>query len=741
MGHDGFAAAWIWPLLAAFGLIMAHVRAADDAHHGSVRLFRAGAHQVDVSPRRFPVIVNAMFTERTATNVVDPLYAKALMLDDGRLRIALCVVDTCMMDRGLIDRAKESAAAVTGIPIDRMLVCATHTHSAPAAMGCLGSRVDPDYAAQLPSLIAEAIAGAAAAMQPAQVSWGAVDDWEHTFNRRWIRRPDKMLVDPFGERTVRAHMHPGHESPDAIGPSGPVDPGLALLALRTREGQPLALWANYSQHYYDSPLLSSDYYGRFARHIATALGADPNGRGFVAMMSQGTSGDLMWMDYGSPRRDIGYDAYAREVSDRAMGIYRSLRWRNWVPLQMAERILSLNYRVPDASRLAWARALTNTFAGRLPQTLPEIYAAEALHLHARPSTHLKVQAIRVGGLGITAMPNEVFALTGLRLKAQSPLQPTMNVELANGAEGYIPPPEQHRLGGYTTWPARTAGLEVQAEPRIAEAALQLLEEVAGQKRRPMKQEHGPYARRVLADHPVAYWRFDDAVTPQARDASRHQHHALYEDGIALFLPGAGSGTGHLPHPQLRPSYFSGSQINRSAHFAGGRVRAQVPRLNDRYSAEMWIWNGLPHDVRPVTGWFFSRGNESELAGDGEHLGIGGTRRADEQGRVILFCGDESAARCVGRTVLGTKTWHHVVIVRDRGLVTLYVDGVLDATAPWASKAASGNSRVFLGGRSDNHAHFEGKLDEVALYRRALTAAEVRNHYRAAGQVSQAPSHP
>ena len=51
----------------------------------------------------------------------------------------------------------------------------------------------------------------------------------------------------------------------------------------------------------------------------------------------------------------------------------------------------------------------------------------------------------------------------------------MNIELANGSEGYIPPPEQHALGGYTTWPARTAGLEVQAEPKIVETVLWLFE--------------------------------------------------------------------------------------------------------------------------------------------------------------------------------------------------------------------------------------------------------------------------
>ena len=49
--------------------------------------FRAGAHAVNISPTNFPVRVNAMFTERSADKVVDPLFAKALALDDGTTRL------------------------------------------------------------------------------------------------------------------------------------------------------------------------------------------------------------------------------------------------------------------------------------------------------------------------------------------------------------------------------------------------------------------------------------------------------------------------------------------------------------------------------------------------------------------------------------------------------------------------------------------------------------------------------
>jgi len=95
-----------------------------------------------------------------------------------------------------------------------------------------------------------------------------------------------------------------------------------------------------------------------------------------------------------------------------------------------------------------------------------------------PTRELKIQAIRLGGLVIVALPNEVFGSTGLEIKATSPLKPTFTIELANGYAGYVPPPEQHALGGYTTWRARSSLLEEQAEPKIKAKVLQMLQEVA-----------------------------------------------------------------------------------------------------------------------------------------------------------------------------------------------------------------------------------------------------------------------
>ena len=95
---------------------------------------------------------------------------------------------------------------------------------------------------------------------------------------------------------------------------------------------------------------------------------------------------------------------------------------------------------------------------------------------------MKLQAIRIGDLGIAAIPNEVFALTGLKIKAMSPLPMTFTMELANGSEGYIPPPEQHKLGGYETWRARSSYLEVDASNRISAALSDLLTQVTPPRR-------------------------------------------------------------------------------------------------------------------------------------------------------------------------------------------------------------------------------------------------------------------
>ena len=87
---------------------------------------------------------------------------------------------------------------------------------------------------------------------------------------------------------------------------------------------------------------------------------------------------------------------------------------------------------------------------------------------------IQLQALRIGDLGIAAIPFETFTETGLELKDRSPFQDTFTIELANGSFGYLPTPPQHRLGGYETW-LGTNYVEKEATTKIVAALLEMFQ--------------------------------------------------------------------------------------------------------------------------------------------------------------------------------------------------------------------------------------------------------------------------
>jgi hypothetical protein len=680
---------------------------------------RLGVYAQDITPQKFPVHVSGDFFDRTADRVVAPLHARTFVLDDGTTKLVMCVIDSCGVGREMLDEIKVLASAATGIPAERMMLSATHTHSAPS-FGGLGAEPDPHYPAFFVKQVAAGIERAAKDLRPVHVGWTVVKNWEQTHCRQWVYRADRMFADPFGDVTVRVNMHPGWQNPNVIGPSGPVDPDLSLLAFRTPDGKPVALLANYSMHYYGADPISPDYMGLFSER-AEALIA-PGDEAFMAAMSQGTAGDMHWMEYGEPARNVGIERYTDDMLKLAHAAYQTIEYRPDATLAMAESLLELRVREPDEKRLAWAREVMKGVGDRAPKTHAEVYAREAIYLHEKPEQELKLQAIRIGDLGFAAIPNEVFALTGLKIKAQSPLEHTVNLYLANGAHGYIPPAELHPLGGYTTWPARSAGLEVGAEAKITDAVLGLLERVADKPRRPKVESHGAYAKAVLADKPVAYWRLNEWGGPDAADAAGNAARATQETGVLFYLEGPDS-----------PAFSGPDTINRAPHFAGGRMAADLAGLGSTYSVEFWFWNGLASEARPVTGYLVSRGADGDPDAAGDHLGIAGTAAGADHGKLFFYNGNRHRASLIGRQAIAPRTWNHVLYVRDGTRVAAYLNG--SPEPEFAGEAEVGHApdvcQFFLAGRNDRLFGLEGRLDEVAIYDRALGGDVAAAHFRLA----------
>lgn len=676
---------------------------------------QVGAVVTNVTPIELPVLVNGGMVSRSLDKINTPVNARTIVVADGENRIAICIVDSCMLPRQLCDDVKALTARETSLEADRILISATHAHSAPSSMGALGTDPDEDYVVFLRERLVKSFVAAEKNLEPAKVGWAVGQAPEFTALRRWIRRPDRLELDPFGNPTVRANMHAGRNHDDVTGESGPEDPDLSLISFQSVSGRPIAVMANFSMHYFGDRDLSADYFGRFSEGLKQRISPEETEGHppFVGMMSHGCSGDIWrrdYKDYDPKAEDFTIESFSEGLLDIAMEAYEKIEYKD-ADIDMAEARIQLDYRVPDAQLLKWSEEKVAELGEELPKSKEEIYAREQVLLHQMQSTEIVVQGIRIGDIGIATTPNETYALTGLKLKLNSPLPKTMVIELANGGDGYIPPPEQHHLGGYNTWAARSAGLEVEAEPKIVATALHLLEQVAAKPAREYEQSLGTAAAAILKLKPTAYWRMDEMAGPIAEDSSQNNLHGVHEAGVAYFLDGPRSS-----------EFCLDGEVNRTAHFAGGRMTAQLDNIKNNYTISMWIWNGIPTDARDVSGWMFSHGRRYTSNTIGEHLGLGG---ADHHpGKLLLSLGGETHA---GTTAIDRWTWAHVLMTVGDGKVNVYLNGNDQPEIQASTKASSFSmDQFFFGGRSDNQSNWEGRIDEIAIFARVLSAQEIKS---------------
>jgi hypothetical protein len=448
--------------------------------------FKAGAFAEDITPKKLPSPINGNLKGAFASKVTDPMHARALALHDGTHELILCVVDACMIPREICEAAKAIAAKATGVPASQMLISATHSHTCATMTGVFQSEPDPDYVAEVPARIAQALIKAHANLEPAEIGYAKDSDPTQVFNRRWFVKSDQTVEDPFGKTTDRALMNPGYQNARVNRPAGPVDPEVSILAARAKsDGHPIAVFANYSLHYVGGlPAISADYYGAFAQEIGRRLKADDR---FVGIMSNGTSGNINNNNFAAPAAPRGAPgekiaAVAKSVADAAERAWGKIEWKAHVPIVSAERDIMLAVRKATPAELKEAHRLVETtprdpdgqFSDR-----KALYAREAVLLDAYPDqVPLKLQAHRIGQLTIAAIPCEVFVEIGLDLKAHHLLDQHFTISLANGYNGYLPTPEHHKLGGYETWRARSSYLEVNASTKIAAQVKELLASVA-----------------------------------------------------------------------------------------------------------------------------------------------------------------------------------------------------------------------------------------------------------------------
>lgn len=450
---------------------------------------RAGAAAVDITPKEFPINMPGGFSKNFAEDAHDPLHSRALVLDDGTTVLAIVVVDNINISRETGDAVRAIATERSGIAPENILVAATHTHSAPRSGTVSGPAAEVAYNRIFVEGVAESIVRAHGALRPAAVGHGAHPLPEEVFNRRWYLKPGKMPLNPFGEMD-QVKMNPGRTAEVLDRPAGPTDPDVTILSVREAKGRkPIALLASYSLHYVGAPpkgQVSADYFGEFARLMPFRLRA---GDEFVAMMANGTSGDINNIPFQvtrPPREPFEQiRIVARKAADAAWFAHAEIdAHRSDVCLGTIRREITLRRRRPTVEQIERAKEVLavkdEAEIAKLPR-LAQAYANRTLSLaKAEETVDVLLQTVRVGDLAICAIPFEVFCEIGLDLKKRSPFARTVVLGVANGSNGYLPTPEQHELGGYETW-LGTSRVQKDASVIITDQLLEMLGELVSER--------------------------------------------------------------------------------------------------------------------------------------------------------------------------------------------------------------------------------------------------------------------
>lgn len=453
--------------------------------------FQAGAATSNITPPIGSEIIGG-FVPYPSKHVHDELHARCLVLDDGTTRLALVVCDLLGIHRAVSDEARRLIADSTGIPRENVMISGTHTHSAASALG--HDRLQPDqklddYQQFVARRIADGVARAMNNRRPAQIAFGAVDVPEHVFNRRWHMQPGTVPVNPFGGADI-VKMNPPAGSPNLVEPAGPIDPTVSFVSVRTAEGRPVAILSAYSLHYVGgvgATDISSDYYGAYCERlqqlVMSGQTADGDHPPFVAIMANGTSGDINNINFKTPRpakkpyEQIRY--VADSVADKVFGSLPSLKYQDKAPLRACYREPTVAWRHPTPEQRKWAEE-TIAAGAKSPSDLSYIYAQRAMKLAAYPeTTTIPLQTLRIGDVCIGTMPCEVFCEIGLEFKRRCAIQPAFMIELAHGYFGYLPTERQMKLGGYETWIGTN-----RLEPKAAEILLTELLQMADELNRP-----------------------------------------------------------------------------------------------------------------------------------------------------------------------------------------------------------------------------------------------------------------
>jgi hypothetical protein len=419
---------------------------------------QAGAARVDVTPA-------ADKLPKTMRGILDHIFARAIVVDDGKTKAALVTIDAGAVPPPMWTSVSQRVEKEFGIPATRLLLTATHTHSVPFGGGIVNYEDG----------IVAAIKQAMGRIQPVRMSYGTGVSYINV---------NRNIIDP--------KTHRWWEGPNYDGPS---DKNVAVVKFETAAGKPVAVYYNYGVHAVvtgNLDMLSGDIPGATSRYIEESLGDDA-----VAVYSNGPAGDqnpiffqqtydlreIRIKDYASRGEDIsnampsGGQGLDRTNPRVAKLLDQQKQMILTMGQMLGEEVLHVSRAnmerpveqamIAGASKSVTCPGRERTDSGRAG--LPGTYVDAA-------AIPIRLSLLRIGDTVIGGVDAEIFTMIGQRFKRESPLKHTMMVTLTNGfaRSGYIP---NDAAFAYNTFEVVSSRLKPGcAETAIVEGLLDLVGE-------------------------------------------------------------------------------------------------------------------------------------------------------------------------------------------------------------------------------------------------------------------------
>lgn len=423
-------------------------------------MLQCGMAELDITPP-LGSSMPGYTAERKSEGIRDPLYAKALVIETGETALAFIAIDALYIPEREANRIRERLLRHTGIPVERILVSATHTHTgAPVRVGLDGSRHD-DYLACMADRAADAAILAYRGRKPARIGWGTGHLEDVSFNRRyWMK-----------DGTLRTN--PGFMNPEIDRPAGPIDTEVTVICVDDLDGRPMGVVTSFACHTdtVGGSQYSGDYPAVLSASVKEALGEQA-----VSMFLLGACGDINHVDTSKPRptERTATGTIGRRLAEEVLRVRETVVQRTEADTDAVRAFVPMKLRDASPEEVEQAQRV---LADSSVTGAERFFAEQILKVREMPGGEalLEVQAMRVGDMTFVGLPGEIFVELGLSVKKSSPYPNTLVNTLCNGSiYGYVCTESAYAQGGYEPRLKVFSRITPGTGERLAESASALL---------------------------------------------------------------------------------------------------------------------------------------------------------------------------------------------------------------------------------------------------------------------------